>query len=267
MNLNMKPISNYEDFYSITKDGKVWSNRNQRFLKARKRDGTYYIELNVKGEAHQYQISKLVYASWNNISLNSLNDYKILYKDNNKENNSIDNLEIYQYKNFSVNKDIKIIPEYPDYGATYDGEIWSYKTGKFLSQKIGKWDMHSVNLCINGKNKTELVHRLVLCAWNPIENYKKLQVNHKDENRNNNCVDNLEWCDSSYNINYGTRNIKVSSSLKKKVRCVETGEIFDSQHDVALFLGHKSDSNISNCLNGKQKTCGGYHWERVIIDE
>ena len=60
---------------------------------------------------------------------------------------------------------------------------------------------------------------------------------------------------------------RIADKLKKQVRCIETGQIFESQNAVAEFLGQKSASNISNCLSGKQKTCGGYHWERVGDEE
>lgn len=59
---------------------------------------------------------------------------------------------------------------------------------------------------------------------------------------------------------------KMSESHKgkatKKVRCVETGAIFDSVSEAAAFVG-KYISGVIACCKGKQKTCGGYHWEYV----
>lgn len=61
----------------------------------------------------------------------------------------------------------------------------------------------SVVLCKDGKKKMYKVHRLVAMAF--LSNPHNLpEVNHKDENKKNNCVDNLEWCTPKYNTNYGT---------------------------------------------------------------
>ena len=70
-----------------------------------------------------------------------------------------------------------------------------------------------VYLCVNGKGKSKSVHRLVAEAFIP--NPDNLpEVNHKDENRYNNHIDNLEWCTHKYNVNYGTRNQRISKARK-----------------------------------------------------
>ena len=81
------------------------------------------------------------------------------------------------------------------------------------------------------------VHRLVAQAFIP--NPKKLpQVNHKDENKLNNNIDNLEWCTDEYNLNYGTRNKSISESMinnpahSTPVLCVETGITYPSMQEV-----------------------------------
>lgn len=67
----------------------------------------------------------------------------------------------------------------------------------------------------NGKKKKFRVHRLVAEAFIPNTNNLP-QINHKDEDKANNHIDNLEWCDAKYNNNYGTRNERVSRTLKAK---------------------------------------------------
>lgn len=125
-----------------------------------------------------------------------------------------------------------------------------------------------VNLCKNGKKKNMLVHRLVAEAFlqNP-EN--KPMVNHKNENPLNNCVDNLEWCTASYNINYGTRNERMIQNRRsyklgnhpkaKQVFCVELNKKFDCIASAQEELGIDR-SCIGSACRGKQKTAGGFHW-------
>ena len=78
-----------------------------------------------------------------------------------------------------------------------------------------------VNLSKNNKTKTYRVHRLVAKAF--IDNPEKLpQINHIDENKSNNQVNNLEWCTAKYNVNYGDRNFKAIIARGMSVKCIET---------------------------------------------
>ena len=99
------------------------------------------------------------------------------------------------------------------YQVSNFGRVKSIKFGKeiILKQHIRR-GYYSVVLSKNGILKRYSVHRLVAEAF--IDNTDNLpQVNHKDENKLNNSVDNLEWCDSEYNNNYGTRNKRVSEKM------------------------------------------------------
>ena len=83
-----------------------------------------------------------------------------------------------------------------------------------------------VNLFKDGKVKTKSIHRLVAEAFIPNPNNFP-EVNHLDENKINNELSNLEWCDASYNSNYGTRIGRIVQKNSKKVKAVniKTGEV------------------------------------------
>lgn len=118
-----------------------------------------------------------------------------------------------------------------------------------------------VGLSKQGKLKTHRVHRLVAQAFIP--NPQNLeQVNHKDEDKTNNQLTNLEWCTRLYNNNYGTRNKRIAESRSKQVLCVETGKIYHSIKEVHRQLG-LSRGNISSACNGKLKEAYGYHWRFI----
>ena len=121
----------------------------------------------------------------------------------------------------------------------------------------------------NGKGYLELeflgkhryIHRLVAEAFIP--NPDNLpQVNHKDENKANNTVENLEWCERVYNVNYGTG---IERSKEKRfgdrfvVINLDTGEVYKTPKDASRATGIHNDS-ISRVCKGKSKTAGGYRW-------
>lgn len=124
-----------------------------------------------------------------------------------------------------------------------------------------------VNLYKEGKAKIYTIHRLVAKTF--IENPDNLpQVNHKDECKTNNIVDNLEWCSAKYNNNYGSRTQRCVDSntnnpkFSKKVLCVETGVIYPSIMQVQRDLGFLHQ-HISYACSGKLKTAYGFHWKYI----
>lgn len=145
------------------------------------------------------------------------------------------------------------------YAITEDGQVWSYKRNRFKTQTAENRGYLRVNLSKEGQTKTYGVHRLVAEAYLPNPNNYS-DVNHKDENKANNSVDNLEWCSHKYNTNYGTRNTKIIEKRQKRIYCVELDRTFDSFVQAAQITGiHKG--NICQCCKGKLKTAGGYHWK------
>ena len=115
----------------------------------------------------------------------------------------------------------------------------------------------------NGKHYKRQVHNLVATAFieNP-NNY--IEINHKDENPSNNCVDNLEWCSHIYNSNYGNRNKKISKALEKKINQYDLNGNFIKTWDSIMDVERKlkiNNSNISSCCNGKKNNAGGFIWK------
>ena len=107
-----------------------------------------------------------------------------------------------------------------------------------------------VCLCKNGETDYPYVQRLVLEAFD--SNPDNLpEVNHKDKNRENNRLDNLEWISHQDNIDY---------SLSKKILCVETGVVYISSCE-AERQTMVNQQNIIKCCQGKRKTAGKYHWK------
>lgn len=158
------------------------------------------------------------------------------------------------------------IKDFPKYAVNENGEVFNLTTNKKLKPQKDTHGYAKVNLYNNGKSINALVHRLVAIAF--IENpFNYQQVNHIDEDKNNNNVSNLEWVTAKENSNFGTRNKRISDSIRKQnkgkyVKCIELDKIFLSIYDVQKKMKIHSKSVWSVC-NGKSKTAGGYHWEYI----
>lgn len=111
----------------------------------------------------------------------------------------------------------------------------------------------------DGKVYTRFIHQLVALTYIPNPE-GKATVNHKDEVKTNNRVENLEWMTNRENLRYGTRDERVSLSLQKPVKCIETGEVFESINIAAKAI-NRDQSSLSKCLRGKTKTCAKLHWK------
>lgn len=142
------------------------------------------------------------------------------------------------------------------------GEVYSIRTNKFIKPTIRN-NYLAVGLWKNGKVQMKSVHRLVAEAFIP--NPDNLPyVNHINENKTDNRVENLEWCNAKYNANYGTRNKKISDYNSQSVAQYDLNgnfiKRFDSIKEAAEELG-KSDYSIRACLYGKYKTGHNYIWQ------
>ncbi len=132
---------------------------------------------------------------------------------------------------------------------------------KILKQSINNGGYKYVWLHKSGQRKIFKIHRLVAMAFIP--NPKGFRcVNHKDENRENNNVENLEWCTHSYNNSYGTRNDKFRKKMGKVVlQYTKDGEFVREWICMRVAERETGIKSIDAVCNGKRKSAGGFVWK------
>lgn len=149
------------------------------------------------------------------------------------------------------------------------------KIGKVMKQTLckqtGYWRIGLTNK--DGVQKDHNVHRLLAEAFLP--NPDNLPcVNHRDENRANNSICNLEWCSYQYNNTYGTATKRRSVSLKKYneknavsvCQFSNDGSLINTHPSIKKAcesLGVEDTGNIGLCINRKIKTAYGFVWRRL----
>lgn len=187
-----------------------------------------------------------------------------------------------------MNKDIEVwkdIPEYQGYYQISDrGRVKSlmrtvtvksstkYPNGrsvvykeKILNPMCDANGYLFVQLYKNDKFKSKRIHRIVAQVF--LQNPNGFsQVNHKDENKENNRVDNLEWCDAKYNVNYGTGKYrKVRNNIP--VKQYDLSGNFIKQYNSAteatkdLKIPQYRAKDILKVCRGVGKTVNGYIWK------
>lgn len=152
------------------------------------------------------------------------------------------------------------------------GRVKSYMQDKVNGKIVGghlnfKGYPTAMIICADGKRRLRPIHRLVAIAFIP--NPDNLpQVNHKDEVKTNNRVDNLEWCTNEYNARYGThferaalanRNCRTTSVGVFSVDSDGNFVFYDSIGDAERKTG-LPHSNIVRALKGRRPRCGGRCW-------
>lgn len=163
----------------------------------------------------------------------------------------------------------KLIDGYENYYVSNMGKIKNSVTNKILrGQNNGRGYLFVTLYDKNHKGKQIMIHRLVALAF--IDNPHNFpQVNHIDEDKRNNTVENLEWCTSEYNINHGTHNERIGKNnpLRKPICSVScSGEItyFDSARDAVRHYQNTGVlmhySGISQAITGKVDTYKNLAW-------
>lgn len=142
------------------------------------------------------------------------------------------------------------------------------KNGKILKTSINSGGYEIISLRKNGKCKRLYIHRLVATHFIPNPNNYR-EVNHKNENKLDNRVENLEWCNRRYNAIYGTKleRQRQANPLKKQIAQYSlSDEIIKIWESITLASRELSISraNIVQCLRGNgRKTAGGFKWKEI----
>lgn len=276
-----KVIKDYNNYF-ISTTGKVWSLSSENILVPQ--ISYDYLRLTIGGKKNPKK--KYVHRLVAEAFLENKNNYLVVnHKDGNKKNCNIDNLEwvthsenvlhsIYNLGNNLRTQSNKKCEEpiesvelsfHKNYLATRDGKIYSKKNKKYLIQHLRPDGYKSI--CI-GKKKYK-VHRLIAIAFLKLPLDEQIFVNHKNLNRSDNRVENLEWVSPSYNTKHAVdNNPNRYVNQQRKVACLDSKTekviaIYDSLAKAALDKGIKSSGNISNVCRGKSKTTGGYKWKYI----
>ena len=161
--------------------------------------------------------------------------------------------------------DFKAIDGYEGlYEVGKDGSVWSLNyrhTGQRKQMIPVPFTMYghlAVRLSKDGKQKTRPVHQLVLSAYLPKPS-PELVVMHKNSTASDNRLKNLKW--GTYKDNQNDQHFR--TLLSKPVLCLETGVVYPSMTEASRQTGI-DDGSISLCCNGKRKTAGGFHWQKVV---
>lgn len=136
-------------------------------------------------------------------------------------------------------------PVLPDrYSIGTDGSVWSKRSSKFISIRLDRYGYPRVNLYEGTKLHTATIHRLITLAYIENDNPKvKKEVNHKDGNKQNNSIDNLEWVTSSENQRHA-----FDTGLQKGMKGESNGMAKNKEEDVIkvceMLLEGKGNAEI-----------------------
>ena len=288
---NMKQIiiNNETTNFYVTEDGRVFNQKTQHWLKGSISGGYHVFDLRYKSKKYRCYAHRLVAEAF----LENTNNLPVVnHKDGNKLNNNVENLEWITFKgnnihayNYGLKEKTNGTNERIKYKEDLFNEQWkqyknttfmistcgrirNMKTNNILKGKIANNGYREWCLSINGKKKSYLAHRLVYETFigELLENYV---INHKDGNKLNNNVENLEQIKQSDNIIHSYYTINAHPNVKLVGKYTLDNillEVYPSCAEAARQNIGCYANLICNVCNGKKKSHNGYIWKYINKD-
>lgn len=154
------------------------------------------------------------------------------------------------------------------YQVSNKGNVKSFYKNRNLKPSKHSRGYLVVSLFENHNRKQFFIHRLVAETFIDNVNHKE-EVNHKDGNKTNNCVENLEWCTGSENrlhaYDTGLRNAPVFSPVLMFSLDGTLLDKFPSICEASRRTG-ANEGNIYECCNGNRKSVGGYVFRKAVAE-
>lgn len=280
-------LNGEESQYIIYDNGKVYNTKTKKFLQGTSKTGYLVYNLRFNGKRY-YKLAHRLVAEY---FLNNLEKLPVVnHKDGNKLNNNVNNLEWVTYSennlhayNNGLKERTNSISERNKINLELTGEEWKQyndtnfyisnfgriknnATGNILKGKITKDGYIEYCLSINGVKKSFVGHRLVYQTFMNVKLPKKDIINHKDGNKLNNQLSNLELVDASYNSLHSYYIIKNNPKIKTVYKYSLDKKLLNEYPSCAVAAKENEGcyaNNISNCCNGKLKTHNGFIWSYI----
>ena len=270
-------INNIETDYDINEQGEIYSHKTKKFLK-----GTVYntgykmVRLTTKDGKKGYAVHRLVAETF---IPNPDNLPVVNHIDGNKLNNSVENLEwVTQSENrmhaieTKISKlakgkreKIKPIDDFNNYWRQYkdsnymvskNGEVYNIKTNIKLKQTPNRSGYIRYTLRINNKNITKQAHILVMETWGNKKILSNQVINHKDGNKTNNNIENLEIISKSENALHAC--YQLNKMVKPVIQIIDNKEIYYPSISEAARQLNITDGAIRYALKNNSKCCNSY---------
>jgi hypothetical protein len=147
------------------------------------------------------------------------------------------------------------------YSINEFGEVLSLRTGNILAQSLNTYGYKQVGLYKKYASKIAMIHRLLAEIFIPNPNNYDC-VNHKDGDKLNNSIDNLEWCTKAANNLHARENgLHRGGGMKKPIVRIGNNDLKEYDSAVSAQKEGFSARSISQCVNGRIKSYKGYRWK------